>query len=131
MREAIAEDKKKEPYVNYRSHWYDGFSFEEEVSYTNSFALECLGGILLELEEDTLEDEACLLICRETSRVRDAVQRLLKMGCIEEAVSVAKQASDYTLLSIADLFVEAGQDVVAERIIQQRAWKSRDSRLLE
>ena len=131
VREAIAENKQKKPYINYRYHWYAGFSFEEEVDYSDRFALQGLGGFLLDVEEDTLDDEAYLRICRETGRIADAVERLLELGRIDEAAMEAKRDSDYHLLSIADLFIEYGQDAVAERIVQQRAWRSRDSRLLE
>jgi uncharacterized Zn finger protein len=131
VREVIADNKKKEPQIHYNDRRLDGFSFEEEVDYTDDYALEWLGGFLLELEEDTLDDEAYLSICRETGRVDDAVELLLELGRVDEAVQETKKASDYELLGIADLFVKAGQDAVAERIMQQRAWRSRDTRLLE
>ncbi len=131
VREAIAENKQKAPKFDFNSRWLDGFSFEEESVYTENFALALLGGYLLELEEDTLDDEAYLRICRETGCIADAVVRLLELGRIDEAVQETKQASDYDLLGIANLFVEARKNTVAERIMQQRAWRSRDSRLLE
>ena len=132
MQEQVSTQKKqKTPETHYNSRWLDGLFFEEEVDYTDSFALMLLGGFLLELEEDTLDDEAYLRICRETGRVDDAVMRLIKLGYIDEAVQETMQASDYDLLNIANRFVDAGQNVVAERLMQQRAWRSRDSRLLE
>lgn len=131
VREAIAEIKKKEPHISYNHRWFDGFSYEEEAAYTESFTLQGLGRFLLELEEDTLDDEAYLRICRETGRVAAAVERLLQRRRIDEAANETKLASDYDMLSIADLFVKAGQRTVAELIMQQRAWRSRDSRLLE
>jgi uncharacterized Zn finger protein len=130
VREAIANNKK-EPHIHYNYQRIDGFSFEEEAVYTENFALALLGGYLLELEEDTLDDEAYLRICRETGRIADAVIRLLELGRVDEAVHETKQASDYDLLGIASLFVETGENTVAERIMQQRAWRSRDARLLE
>ncbi len=131
VREAIANNKKKEPHIHHNYQRIDGFSFEEEAVYTENFALALLGGYLLELEEDTLDDEAYLRICRETGRIADAVIRLLELGRVDEAVQETKQASDYDLIGIASLFVEAGENTVAERIMQQRAWRSRDTRLLE
>jgi uncharacterized Zn finger protein len=131
VREAIVNYKKKNPHIHYTFQRIDGFSFEEEAVYTEDFALELLGGYLLELEEDTLDDEAYLRICRETGRIADAVIRLLELGRVDEAVRETRQASDYDLLGIASLFVEAGENTVAERIMQQRAWRSRDARLLE
>lgn len=131
VREAIAKNKQQAPHFNFNSRWLGDFSFEEEVVYTENFALALLGGYLLELEEDTIDDEAYLRICRETGRVADAVELLLELGRIEEAAQETQQASDYDLLSIANLFVEAGQNALVERLMQQRAWRSRDSRLLE
>ncbi len=131
VHEAITQKKQKAPNIHYNYRWFDGFSFEEEAVYTDRYTLQWLGGFLLQLEEDTLDDEAYLRICEETGCVADAVERLLELGRIDEAAQETKQASDYDLLSIADLFVEAGQGVVAERIMEQRAWRSQDSRLLE
>jgi len=131
VRGAITEYKQKKPHIDYRSRWYDGFSFEEEIDNSDTFTLPALGGFLLELEEDTLDDETYLRICRETGRVADTVERLLALGRIDEAALETTRAGDYDLLHIADLFIEAGQDAVIERIMRQRAWKSRDARLLD
>jgi uncharacterized Zn finger protein len=131
VREAIDENKRKEPYINHRYHFYDGFAYEEEVEYTDRFTLQMLGGFLLDLEADTLDDETYLNICRETGHVADAVERLLELGRIDEAAKETDRASDFDLLGITDLFVKSGQDRVAKHIMQQRAWRSRDARLLE
>jgi uncharacterized Zn finger protein len=131
VRKVITQKKQKTADTHFNSRWLDGLFFEEEVDYTDSFALMLLGGFLLELEANTLDDEAYLSICRETGRVDDAVMRLIKLGRIDEAVQETRQASDYDLLNIANRFVDAGQNVVVECLMQQRAWRSRDSRLLE
>ena len=39
VREAIANNKKKEPHIHYNYQRIDGFSFEEEAVYTENFAL--------------------------------------------------------------------------------------------
>jgi hypothetical protein len=130
--DAIAEDKCNKPRITYESHWYNGFAFEEEVISANNFSLQCLGNFLLDLHEDTLDDAAYLRICLETGRVADAIQRLLELGRIDEAVQATEQeADDYALFRIADLFVQSGQEGAAERFMQQRAWKSRNVRVLE
>jgi hypothetical protein len=129
--EAIAEDKQKAQRISYASHWYNGFAFEEEVISGDNFSLQCLGNFLLDLHEDTLDDTAYLRICLETGRVADAIQRLLELGRVDEAVQATKQADDYALSRIADLFVQSGQEAVAERFMQQRVWKSRNVRVLE
>ncbi len=129
--EAIAEDKRDKPHVTYESHWYNGFAFEEEIISVESFSVQCLGNFLLDLLEETLDDAAYLRICLETGRITDAVQRMLELGRVHEAAEAAKPVGDYELLRIADLFVQSGQDAAAERLVQQRIWKSRDFRLPE
>lgn len=133
VREEIAKNKNKPVSRSYRFQWYGSFSFEEEITHDSmsGYSIQRFGGFLLDLEGDTLDDEAYLQICRETGLIKDAVERLLELGRVDEAARETKQASDYEMLSIADLFVEAGQDAVAIRLMQERAWKMRDTRLLE
>jgi uncharacterized Zn finger protein len=100
-------------------------------SWSDNWRRESLGGLLLDLEADTLDDEAFLRICRETGRVHDLVDRLLQLGRLDEAVREAGTASDYELLGLADLFVTHGHGDVAERLVQERARESRDHRLSE
>jgi uncharacterized Zn finger protein len=89
------------------------------------------GGFLLDLEEDTLDDETFLRICRETGRTGDAVDRLLTLGRVDEAIREAEQASDFYLMGLADIFVQHGHDDLAERMIRERSKTSQDTRLLE
>jgi len=79
------------------------------------------GGFLLRLEEDQLDDEAFLRICRETSRWHDLVDRLLILARVEEASAAACQVGDYDLLQLADLFVSHSHGDLAEELIRQRA----------
>jgi hypothetical protein len=129
--EAIAEDKQKNPHITYESHWYNGFAFEEEVSSAGNFSLQCLGNFLLDLQEDALDDATYLRICLETGRISDAIERMLELGRIDEAVQATQQADDYTLLRIADLFVQSGQEEAAEGFMQRRVWRSRNVRIQE
>lgn len=87
------------------------------------------GGLLLDLEADTLDDEVFLRVCRETGRIHDLVERLLELKRIKESVQVAENGSDYDLLSLADRFVTHGQDDVILRLMRMRAATSQDSRL--
>lgn len=87
------------------------------------------GGLLLDLEADTLDDEAFLRVCRETGRIHDLVERLLELDRVEEATQVAESSSDYDLLSLADRFVIHKQDAVILRLMRARAVNSQDSRL--
>jgi uncharacterized Zn finger protein len=98
---------------------------------SDSWRRESLGGLLLDLEAETLDDETFLRVCRETGRKHDLVDRLLRLGRLDEAISEAEQASDFELISLADLFVRYRHGEVAERLMQDRSHKSKDSRIVE
>ncbi len=103
-----------------RSHKHDFHENWQQQHY---------GGLLLGLEADTLDDEAYLRLCRETGRIHDLVERLLKLNRVEEAAQVAESSSDYEVLTLADRFVAHQQDTVILRLIRRRAINSQDSRL--
>jgi uncharacterized Zn finger protein len=105
----------------------------DKLSKTNDrgWSSGVYGGFLLDLEADTLDDETFLRICRETGRTGDAVDRLLTLRRVEEAISEAVQASDYYLMSLADIFVQYEYGDIAERMVQERSKTSQDTRLLE
>jgi catechol 2,3-dioxygenase-like lactoylglutathione lyase family enzyme len=90
---------------------------EEEVS---SSQRKAYGKFLLDLEKDTLDDETYLRICRETGRTSDLIDRLLTLGRIDEAARETQQIDDDSLLGLANLFIQHGQDAVAERLVRER-----------
>src|SRR2546430_843825 len=90
---------------------------EEEVS---SSQRKAYGKFLLDLEKDTLDDETYLQICRETGRTSDLIDRLLTLGRIDEAARETQHIDDYALLGLADLFIQHGQDAMAERLVRAR-----------
>jgi hypothetical protein len=98
---------------------------------SDDWARRWYGGLLLELEADTLDDEAFLRVCRDTGRRHDLVHRLLQLGRLDDAVRETEAGSDWELINMADLFVSRRHGDVADRLVQQRAQKSKDSRLLE
>ena len=101
-------------------------------SFTLQWRKEAVGGFLLQLEADRLDDEAFLRICRETGRTRDLVERLLALKRDAEATEAAHQTnSDYGLLGLADLFREAGLEEVFAGLIRERISHSRDTRLFD
>ncbi len=102
-----------------------------KTDWSSRFRDQWYGRFLLNLEADTLDDEAFLRICRETGRIHDLVDRLLALGRVDEATREAEQGSDYDLLTLANIFVEHGHESVAERLIQERSKRSDDTRLLE
>jgi hypothetical protein len=92
---------------------------------------QMLAGWLLDLEADTLDDEAFLRVCRETGRTHDLVDRLLQLDRLDEAAREAERASDWELLNMADLLVSRRHGDVAERLVRERSRRSDDTRLLE
>ncbi len=78
------------------------------------------GKFLLDLQKETLDDEAYLRISRETGRTSDLVDRLLVLGRIDEAAQETRRVDDYFLLGLANLFIQHGQDAVAERLVKAR-----------
>jgi hypothetical protein len=99
-------------------------------SFISEWRKGALGGFLLQLEADRLDDETFLRICRETGRTPDLVERLLALGRDDEAEGAARQlTSDYALLSLADLFQAAGRKERFAGLIRERISPSRDTRL--
>jgi uncharacterized Zn finger protein len=98
-------------------------------SWSDNYQRQVYGGFLLSLEEDQMDDETFLRVCRETKRWRDLVNRLLALGRVEEAAAMAREVSDYELLRLAELFVSHGHADLIEELIRERAPTSRDSRL--
>ncbi len=98
-------------------------------SWSDNDHRQVLGGFLLSLEAETLDDEGFLRLCRETGRLTDVVQRLLALGRVDEAVVDARRADDYALMALSDLFMAAGYTELATALIRERAGTSQDWRL--
>jgi catechol 2,3-dioxygenase-like lactoylglutathione lyase family enzyme len=103
---------------------------DEEEAITGS-ERRAYGGFLLDLEQESLDDEAYLRICRQTGRTSDLVERLLALGRIDEAVQETQRVDDLAFLQLADLFVQQGQDTVAERLVSARIREKPALHLLE
>jgi len=100
-------------------------------SWSDGYHRQTLGHFLLEMEQDELDDEAFLRICRETNRWQDLVARLLTLQRVDEAADVARSVGDYDLLQLADIFVKHGQADLATELMRTRAKTSQDTRLPE
>jgi len=81
---------------------------------------QAYGKFWLDLQHETLDDDAYLRICRETGRTADLVGRLLALGRIDEAAQETRRTDDYSLLGLANLFIQHGQDAMAERLVKAR-----------
>jgi catechol 2,3-dioxygenase-like lactoylglutathione lyase family enzyme len=102
---------------------------DEEEEITGS-QRKAYGRFLLDLEKDTLDDEAYLQICRATGRTSDLIDRLLTLGRIDEAARETQQVTDEALLELANLFIQQRQDAVAERLVRERIKEKPDCRVL-
>ncbi len=86
--------------------------------------------LLLGLEADTLNDETFLRICHEMETYPYIVDRLLKRGRLDEALTEAKHVDDYEILEIADIFCEHGHEDKAVQLVKERIEQHNDTRLL-
>jgi tetratricopeptide (TPR) repeat protein len=72
-------------------------------SWSDGYHRETLGRLLLDLESDILDHESYLKLCRETGRLNDLIERLLKLKRIKEAEDAARVAEDYPLFKTLDI----------------------------
>ena len=96
---------------------------------TREWGQETLGGLLLDLQDEALDDQSFLEICRQTGRLNDLVERLLQIGRLDEAISETEKAADYQLITLADIFVQNGHGSLAEQLVHSRSVSSHDTRL--
>jgi tetratricopeptide (TPR) repeat protein len=86
--------------------------------------------LLLGLEADAIDDETFLRISREMGSYHYVVDRLLKLGRLDEALAEAKHVENYDILEIADILSEHGYNAEAERMIEERVEQYNDTDLL-
>ena len=101
------------------AEWISDVLTDEEETVAGS-RRQAYGSFLLDLQKETLDDEAYLRICRQTGRTADLVDRLLTLGRIEEAERETRRVDDLAFLGLVDLFIQHGQDAVAERLVRAR-----------
>lgn len=113
------------------AQWIQAELAQTGDGFTGKWRRQVYGGFLLGLQQDEMDDETFLAVCRETDRILDLIQRLLELDRLDEAVAEARTASDWDLTQMADIFRAAGYgDVVAE-VIAQRPPDSKDLRPVE
>src|SRR4249920_3955511 len=81
------------------AEWIREALADEEQEITGS-ERQAYGKFWLDLQKESLDDEAYLRICRETGRISDLIDRLLTLGRIDEAAREAQQVDDNTLLGL-------------------------------
>jgi len=92
--------------------------------WSDDYRRRVFGDLLLQLEGDTLDDAAYLAVCRETGKIEELVERLLRLGRRKEALRELEAADDHGLLPLADLFVQHAHADDAEKVVRARAAKS-------
>jgi uncharacterized Zn finger protein len=95
-------------------------------SWSDGYHREVLGRLLLDLEADTLDDEAYLKICRQTGRLNDLIDRLLILNRMDEAEAAARKAEDYPLFKVIEIFTRHKRADLAEKLVIERLQTSRD-----
>lgn len=100
-------------------------------SWSDGYHRETLGRLLLDLEADILDDESYLKLCRETGRLNDLIERLLKLKRIKEAEDAARVAEDYPLFKTLEIFTTHGQASLAEKLVTERLKTIEDDRLVD
>lgn len=106
-------------------------SGEDPVASSHQWRTRALGGFLLQLEAETLDDKAYLQLCRQSGRTHDLVARLLQLERVDEAVAAIDQGSDYELLPLCDLLRNAGHQAAAETLLWKRIEQSTDNRVAQ
>ena len=94
--------------------------------WSDGYHRELLGRLLLDLEADTLDDEAYLRICRQTGRLNDLIDRLLMLNRMDEAEAAARTAEDYSLFKATEIFTKHKRTDLAEKLVSERLQTGRD-----
>ena len=96
----------------------------------DGYKRQAYGGFLLVLEDDHLDDDAFLEICRDSGRLNDLVDRLLMLGRLDEALVEAGPAKDWDLLTLAGIFGAHGYGRRLEPLVAKRIETTHDHGLM-
>lgn len=99
-------------------------------SRRNDWKRRTLGGFLLDLEADTLDDERYLDICRRTGRLSDLVDRLLERDRHDEALDAVRDASDDEVVQLTSLFANHDATELLYSHVTNRIDATTDRRLV-
>lgn len=90
-----------------------------------------LGGLWLDLIGNAMDDQTYLEICRATGRTRDLCGRLLTLGRIDEAQTIAQTAARHEVTHFADLFVQHGHGDLALEFVKEQVERTNDLAFLQ
>ena len=97
----------------------------------STWKTEALGGLLLALEEDRLDDETYLALCKQTGRHRDLIKRLFELERREEAQDVARDLPDVDLRRVTDVFEEHDASDLFGTVVDERLDADTDGYLVQ
>lgn len=100
-------------------------------NWSAEYTRKVYGGFLLDLEEETLDDESYLRICRETGLTHDLIDRLLALGRVGEAIAQITRTERGEFIELVDLLEQHGHGAEAERLMLERSRFTDDMRVLE
>ena len=103
---------------------------DETSSWSTNWKRKTLGGFLIDLLADSLDDEEYLQICRETGRITELVDRLLARDRLEEALDATREASDSTVRQLTATFAEHGAEDALYVLALDRLDDDTDQRLI-
>lgn len=95
-------------------------AIDRQRATTEDWVSHVWGDLLLDLEMETLDDDAFIQISRETGQTARLVDRLLEVGRTPEAIDAVRGAAPHELLGLADRLADAGQGEAAEEIVADR-----------
>ncbi|CCF84321.1 SWIM zinc finger family protein [Nitrolancea hollandica] len=99
--------------------------------WSANFRRKAYGAFLLDLEAETLDDEAYLRICRETGLTYGLIDRLLTLDRLDEAIAEIERAERGEFIELVDLLVAHGHGDEAERLMRERSGTTEDWRVLD
>ncbi len=99
--------------------------------WSAKFHRKAYGAFLLELEAETLDDEAYMRICRETGLTYGLIDRLLALGRVDDAIAEIERAERGEFIGLVDLLVKHGHGDEAERLMLERSRTTDDWRILD
>lgn len=126
VRDALSEVAAKPETETYRL-----YGLGDRSSWNpNTWRRQELGAFLLDLEEERIDDEAYLRLCREAERHDDLVERLLERDRLDDALDVVCDVPDRVAARLAPLFEEHGTSTAFREVVEERIDDSTDRSLV-
>ena len=106
-------------------------SIPKKSHYWGSWTRESIGVLLLDLEKETLDDDAYLEVCRANGLWEDLIERLLKLDRTDEAIEAMMEVPNTSWPALANRFTAHGKEDLIAPIIRKKAKEPESRQLLE